>query len=71
VSEYDTRLQLAEERLDRVQGILDEVRKVLDAAERAQAAAERAGSDLRKVNLVVLGTAAILGIVIVVSRRAG
>jgi hypothetical protein len=44
---------------------------VLDAAEKAQTAAERARTDLRKVNLVMLGTAAILGVVIVISRRAG
>ena len=70
MSESDTRLQVAEDRLDKVQAVLDEVRKVLDAAEKAQAAAERARAHLRTVNLVVLGSAAVLAVVVVISRRA-
>jgi hypothetical protein len=70
MSENDTRLQVAEDRLDKVQAVLDEVRKVLVAAERAEAAAERARADLRKVNFLVLGSAAIVAVVVVVSRRA-
>jgi hypothetical protein len=70
MSENDTRLQLAEERLDKVQAVLDEVRRVLTAAEKAQAAAERGRTDLRKVNLVVLASAAILAVIVVVSRKA-
>jgi hypothetical protein len=69
MSEGDTGLQVAEERLDKVQSVLDEVRKVLAAAERAQSAADRARADLRKVNLVVLASAALVAIIVVVSRR--
>ncbi len=69
MSEDDNRLQVAEERLDKVQAVLDEVKKVLAAAEKAEAAAERARSDLRKVNLVVLGSATIVAIVVVMARK--
>jgi hypothetical protein len=69
MSEIDARLELAQERLDTVQAVLDELRKVLDAAERAQAAAERARDDLQKVNLVVMGSAAVLGVIVLVGRR--
>jgi hypothetical protein len=62
MSEDTTRLQVAGERLDRVQEVLDEVRRVLAAAEKAQAAAERARAGLRKVNLVVLISAVIVGV---------
>jgi hypothetical protein len=69
MSEDTTRLQVAEERLDKVQDVLDEVRRVLATAEKAQAAAERARADLRKVNLLVLISGAIVAVVVVVSRR--
>jgi hypothetical protein len=69
-SAENTRLESAEERLDKTQTILDEVRRVLNAAEKAQAAAERARADLRTLNLVVLISAAILAVIVVVSRRA-
>ena len=42
MSEADSGLQLAEERLDHVQTALDDVRRVLVVAERAQEAAEHA-----------------------------
>jgi hypothetical protein len=70
MSDGDTRLQLAEDRLDRIQGILDDVRRVLDAAERAQETADRARSALRKVNFLVLGGLGILAILLIVSRKA-
>jgi hypothetical protein len=70
MSEDTTRLQVAEEHLDKVQTVLDEVRRVLAAAEKAQSAAERARGNLRKVNLFVLAGAAILAVVVLVSRRS-
>jgi hypothetical protein len=70
MSDGDTRLQLAEDRLDRIQGILDDVRRVIDAAEKAQQTADRARTELRKVSLLVLGGLAILAILLVVSRKA-
>jgi ABC-type hemin transport system substrate-binding protein len=69
VSENDSPLQLAEERLDKVQAVLDEVKRVLATAEKAQSAAERARTDLRKVNLVVLASAIVLAVIVVVSRK--
>jgi ABC-type hemin transport system substrate-binding protein len=70
MNDSESRLQVAEERLDKVQAVLDEVRKVLGVAEKAEAAAERARADVLKVNFVVLGTAAILAILVVLFRRA-
>jgi ABC-type hemin transport system substrate-binding protein len=70
MTEDTTRLQVAEERLDKVQNVLDEVRRVLAVAERAQAAAERTRADLRKLNVFVLASAAILAVIVIVSRRA-
>ena len=69
MSEIDGRLQLAQERLDTVQAVLDELRRVLDAAQKARAAAERARDDLQKVNLFVLGSAAVLAVIVVVARK--
>ena len=69
MSETDSGLQLAEERLDKVQAVLDDVRRVLVVAERAQDAAERARDDIRKVNLLVVGSAIVLAILVLISRR--
>jgi hypothetical protein len=69
MSETDSGLQLAEERLDKVQAVLDDVRRVLVVAERAQDAAERARDDIRRVNLLVVGSAIVLAILVLISRR--
>jgi hypothetical protein len=68
--DIDARLQTAEDRLDTAQTVLDEVRKVLDVAEKARAASERARADVRKVTLVVLGSAAVLAVVVFLTRRS-
>jgi ABC-type hemin transport system substrate-binding protein len=69
MSETDSGLQLAEERLDKVQTMLDDVRRVLVVAEKAQEAAERARDDIRKVNTLVIASAIVLGILVLIARR--
>jgi len=70
MSETDSGLQLAEERLDKVQTVLDDVRRVLVVAERAQEAAERAREDIRKVNMMVVVSGIVLAILVLISRRS-
>jgi hypothetical protein len=69
MSENETRLQLAEDRLDKVQAVLEDVHKMLVAAEKAQAGVGRARANLRKFTLVVLAAAIVLAVIGVVSRR--
>jgi ABC-type hemin transport system substrate-binding protein len=69
MSEADSGLQVAEERLDKVQTVLDDVRRVLVVAERAQEAAEHARDEVRKVNTIVIASAVVLAILMLISRR--
>jgi hypothetical protein len=71
MSEADSGLQMAEERLDKVQTVLDDVRRVLVVAERAQEAAEHARDEVRKVNTIVIVSAVVLAILVLISRRGG
>jgi hypothetical protein len=69
MSPSDNDLKLAEERLDDVQAVLDDVRRVLVVAERAQEAAEHAREEVRKINILVIGSAVALAILLLISRR--
>jgi hypothetical protein len=69
MSENETRLQLAEDRLDKVQAVLDDVHKMLVAAEKAQVGVGRVRANLRKFGLVVLAAAIVLTVIGVVTRR--
>jgi hypothetical protein len=69
MSENETRLQLAEDRLDKVQAVLDDVHKMLVAAEKAQAGVGLLRANLRKVSLVVLAAAVVLAVTGVMYRR--
>ena len=69
MTDSESRLHLADERIDLIQAVLDDVKKALAAAERAQEVAERAREDLRKVNLLVLACAVVVSVVVLLSRR--
>jgi hypothetical protein len=69
MSESGTRLDQAEARLDKAQATLDAVGRLLQMAEKTQSAAERAGADLRKNNVTVLASLAVLGVLVLAVRR--
>jgi uncharacterized membrane protein YhiD involved in acid resistance len=69
INESGTRLGQAEVRLDQAEAVLETVGRVLEVAEKAERTAERARKGLRTVNLVVVGSAVIVAIVVLVSRR--
>jgi hypothetical protein len=69
MSESPSRLETAEVRVEEAQAVLDTVKRALEVAETAQATAARAGTMLRTTNIVVLASAAVLGVLIFVARR--
>jgi hypothetical protein len=70
MSEFGTRLDQAEARLDKAQATLDAVGRLLEMAEKTQVSvAERAGESLRRSNVMMMGTIALLGIVVLAVRR--
>jgi hypothetical protein len=69
MSESTSRLETAELHVQEAQAVLDTVQRALEAAEKAQATAARAAAMLRTTNVVVLASAAVLGVLIFASRR--
>ena len=69
MSESTSRLEAAELHVQEAQAVLDTVQRALEAAEKAQATAARAAAMLRTTNVVVLASAAVLGVLIFTARR--
>jgi type II secretory pathway component PulM len=69
MNESTTRLESAETHVQEAQAVLATVERALEAAEKAQAAAARAATLLRTANVVVLVSAALVGIAILTTRR--
>ncbi len=69
MTDFATRLETADERINKAENVLRVAGRVLEAAEKAQAAAERSGTDLRTVNLVVVAGAIAIAVIAIVARR--
>jgi hypothetical protein len=69
MTDFATRLETAEERINEAENLLDGAGRVVEVAQRAQAAAKQSVRDLRKVNLVFVAGALVIAVLAIVARR--
>jgi hypothetical protein len=69
MTDFATRLETAEERINEAENVLDGAGRVVEAAQRAQANAKKSVTDLRKVNLVVVAGAPAIAFLAIVARN--